>query len=350
MDENRTDLKAAFRELAAEESADVGPHAGLKRLIAYRRGTLPAAEREALQEHLSLCKRCAGLLVELRDFEAASAGGGAAGPESLRQDAWESLARHLPWKVSAIRPIAGATRRGSQRLRVPRFVMGAAAALLLALVGLTVWSAVTAQRERQRLALLEQRLEEREEALAAARRSLAAAERQLAAARPGREASRVHELKARVAELTSALEELRRTRQAPERQGQTTVASREIAVSVAPRFVLRGQETPTSGFLRGGGVVNAVQIPAQAKGFTVAVNLDDHPGYNEYRLELLDRDGKVLWTTRRPRTALLGDDGTSVSVSGLGPGRYRLRIEGLHARGSDLLAEYLLEVVTANPR
>ncbi|MFL6237390.1 MAG: anti-sigma factor family protein [Thermoanaerobaculia bacterium] len=340
MDENRIDLKAALRELASEESEDIGPHAGLKRLIAYRQGTLPAAEREVLQEHLSLCDRCAGLLLELRDFEAASAGRGVAGPESLRQEAWESLARHLPWKVSAIRPIAGAARRGSARQGASRFFLGAAAALLLFLVGLTVWSAVTAQWERQRLALLKQRLEAREEVLTAARRSLAEAER---------EASRVHELEAQVAELTSALDELRRTRPAPAKQGQTAVAS-EIAVSVAPRFALRGQETPKSGFLRGGGVVNTVQIPAQAKGFKVAVSLDDHPGYDEYRLELLDRDRKVLWTTRRPGKTLLGDEGTSVSVSGLGPGRYRLRIEGLHPRGSDLLAEYLLEVVTANPR
>jgi Putative zinc-finger len=346
VDENRIDLKAALRELAAEESADLGPHAGLKRLIAYRRGTLPAAEREALQEHLSLCDRCARLLLELRDFEAASAGGEAAGPESLRQEAWESLARRLP----AIRPVAGAARHQEPRQRAPRFLSGLAAALLLAALGLSIWAVVTMQRERQRLARLEQRLDEREEALAAARRSLAEAERELAAARalPEREASRVHELEAQVAELTSALAELRRTRQAPERQGQTAVAS-EVAVSVAPRFALRGQKTPKSGFLRGGGAVNAVQIPAPAKGFKVAVSLDDHPGYGEYRLELLDRDGKELWTTRRPRTALLGDDGTSVSVSGLGPGRYRLRIEGLHPRGSDLLAEYLLEV-TADPR
>lgn len=341
MAENGPDLKAALRELAAEESEDLGPHIGLRRLIAYRRGALPAAEREVLQEHLSLCKRCTGLLLELRDFEAASAGGEAAGPESLRQDAWESLAQHLPWKVSAIRPITGAARRGSPRQRAPRFIIGAAAALLLALVGLTVWSAVTVQRERQRLALLGQRLEEREQALAAARRALAEAERQLAAARarPEREASRVHELETQVAELTSALEELRRA----------AVASGEIAVSVAPRFVLRGQ-TLESGFLRGGGAVNAVRIPAPAKSFKVAVNLDDRAVYDEYRLELFDRDGKVLWSARRPRQALLGDDGTSVSVSGLGPGRYRLRIEGLHPRGSDLLAEYLLAVVTANPQ
>jgi len=351
VDEKRTDLKAALRELAAEEAADVGPHVGLKRLIAYRRGKLPVAEREALQEHLSLCPKCAERLLELRDFEATSAGGGAAGPESLRQSAWESLSQRLPWKVSAIRPITGGARRGAPRLRAPRFLVGLAAALLLAAIGLSVWSVVTIRQERQRLTRLEQQLQEREEALAAARLSLAEAGRQLAAARarPEREANRVHELEARVAELTSTLEDLK-ARQTPERRDQTAVASREIEVSVAPLFVLRGQEAPESGFLRGGGAVNAVQIPAQAKGFTAALSLDDHPAYDEYRLELIDRDGKVLWTARRPGKALLGDAGTTVSVQGLGPGRYRLRIEGLHPDKTELLADYLLDVVTADRR
>lgn len=345
MDENSTDPKA-LRELASEESEDIGPHVGLESLIAYRQGTLPAAEREALQEHLSLCQQCAGLLLELRDFEAASAGDVAAGPESLRQEAWESLARQLPWKVSEIRPIAGAAGRQAPRQRAPRLLIGLAATLLLAVLGLSVWAAIT------RLSVLEKRLDEREKALSVTRQSLAEAERQLAAARarPEREVSRVHELESQIAELTSALEEIRRTRQTPDTPDQTVVASREIAVSVSPRFVLRGQETPESGFLRGGGAVNAVPIPAQAKGFKVAISVDDRSGYDEYRLELFDQAGKVLWNARRPKAAFLGDDGTSVSVSGLGPGRYRLRIEGLHPRGSDLLAEYLLEVVTANPQ
>jgi hypothetical protein len=222
------------------------------------------------------------------------------------------------------------------------------AALLLALVGLSLWSAVTAHRDRQRLALLEQRLSEREEALAAVRRSLAEAERQLGA-RPAREARWVQELEARVAELTSELAATRRTALKPEGRPPQEVAS-AVGVAVAPRFVVRGRETPERSFLRGGGAVNSLRILAPEKGFTAAVDLGDHRGYAEYRLELIARDGKLLWTGRRRATALLGDDGTSIAVSGLGPGRYRLRIEGLNARGSDLVAEYLLEVVTASPR
>jgi hypothetical protein len=338
VDEKRPDLKAALRELASEETEDLGPHVSLKRLIAYRQGTLTAAERDAVQEHLSLCKRCTGLLLELRDFEAASAAGDAAGPESLQKEAWESISRRLSWKMSTFRPIAGAARREGPR-RASRFLVGVAAALLLVLLGVTVWSAITARRERQQLVLLQRQLDEREVALAAARRSLAGAERQLAEARarPESEASRVRELEARVTKLTSELEALRRERVA--------VASRQIDVSIAPRFTLRGQEAPDSGFLRGGGAVNPVRLQAQTKSFTAAVNLADRPAYSEYRFELVvDRDGQVLWAVRRPGKALLGDAGTSVSVHGVGPGRYSLRVEGLEPDRTELLAEYTLAV------
>lgn len=351
MDEKRTGLKAALRELAAEESGDAGPHVGSKRLIAYRGGTLPPAEREAVQEHLSLCARCSGLLLELRDFEAATARG-EAGPESLRQEAWDSLVRRLPSKTPVVRPIA--VREVPRRRRLPRFVLSAAAALLLAILGLTVWAAVTLQQERQRLARLEQRLEERDAAITALRGTLTEAERQLDAARRqiqgfekdrnavdrGQPDSRVQELEARIAELTATLEELRRT----ERRDPIVVASREIEVSVAPRFVMRGQENPDSNLLRGGGTVNTLQIAPQADRFTVALSLADHPVYSEYRIELLDRNGEILWSARRPGKSLLGDAGTKVSVSGLGPGLYRLRIEGLQPERGEILGEYILKI------
>ena len=94
MNENRTSFRAALRELAAEEAGGAGFHVGVKRLIAYCQGTLPAAESEAVQEHLSLCPRCTGLLLELRSFEAACASEGA-GPEAPRRKTWDFLVRRL---------------------------------------------------------------------------------------------------------------------------------------------------------------------------------------------------------------------------------------------------------------
>ena len=297
-----------------ENNGEAGPHPGLKRLLAYRAGTLPMAERETVQEHLSLCPRCTGLWREIRDFEAASAGGDV-GPESLREKAWDSLARRLAETPPAVRPIAGAARRETPRRRFSAFLGSAAAALLLAVAGLTLWAIVTVFQDRQRLALLERRLAERDAAVAALQRTLTETERQLGEAR------------AQIEDLGGP--------------GKETA----VDLSVAPRFALRGQETPASEYLSGGGgAVNILREGPQDGRFTVALRLADSPAYGEYRLELRDREGKVLRSLRRPGSALLGDDGTSVSIDGIGPGLYRLRVEGLPPERGRLLAEYLLEV------
>jgi len=329
----------------SDDDLKSGPHVGTRRLIAYREGRLPEAEREALQEHLSLCPRCTGLLRELRTFEARAAGAVEPGPEPLRQEAWESLLRRLPAKEPAARPIAALP---SRRRTGPSFLYYAAAALLLAAIGFSAWSAVTIRQERKRLAAVERRLEERESALAAAQRSLAETERQLQSARgqiqiltgskPDTRATDL--LEARIAELTKALEELRRTPRAPGGPDRISAGPRQIDLSAAPRFSLRGKE-PGDGFLRGGGAVNPVR---QADRVRLAVNTSDHPAFAEYRFELVDEAGKMLWTGRRPGRSLLGDAGTTLALSGLGPGRYRLRIEGLSPDSTELLGEYLLEV------
>jgi hypothetical protein len=335
VDEKRTDLRAALRDLASEESGDIGRHVGLKRLIAYRQETLPEAEREKVQEHLSLCPRCTGLLRELRDFEAAAAGGDA-GPESLRQEAWSSLVRRLPAKTPVVRPLASAPPPAARR-HFPNFVIAAAAALLLAVVGLALWAAITVRQERQLRTRLERRLEERDAALAALQKSLAEAERHLAARGQDPEKER---LERRIAELSATIAELRG--RPTEKKDQIAAASPGIEVSVAPRFVLRGQPLPGD-LLRGGGAVNPVRSP-RGERFAVAFDLTARPAFTEYRLELLDRNGKLLWAGRRPDGSLSGDAGTSVSIGGLSPGRYRLRIEGVRPDGSELLAEYLLQV------
>jgi hypothetical protein len=296
----------------------------LKRLIAYRERTLPAAEHEAVQEHLSLCSHCTGLLLELRDFQSAVAKG-EAGPESLRQEAWESLVRRLPGARPVVRPIAGASRREAQRpWRGSPILAGAAATLLLAVAGLAGWAMVTVREQRQRLASLEQRLNERDAKLAALESALAGEE----------------ELAAKVAELTASVEALRRTPVVP--RGGIAHAAQQIAVAVSPRFALRGQQTSESGVLRGEGEINSVRMPRADERFAVTLRLPDQPSYEEYRFELLDRDGKVLWSGRRPGRSVLGDAGTSVSVTGVGPGLYRLRIEGVSPVRIELLGEYVL--------
>jgi hypothetical protein len=322
-------------------------HSGLERLIAYREGTLSAAERESVQEHLSLCPSCTRLLLELRDFEADTAAGDA-GPESLRQEAWDSLARRLPQKPPVVRPISGAPRpTAPPPPRRVRTLTAAAAALLFAVLAFSLWRQMALEQQLEKrnaqLASLQRSLEESERRLLATQSRIQGVRESPAPADPKAPDRRVDALEARIAELTAEVESLRRNMQSPERPERIAVASRSIEVSVAPRFVLRGQE-PAGGLLRGNGEINPVQPEEPAGRFTVALDLIDSPAHDEYRLELIDREDRVLWTTRRPGAELLGDAGITVSIAGLGPGRYRLRIEGLLPRRSRRLAEYLLEV------
>jgi hypothetical protein len=82
-----------------------------------------------------------------------------------------------------------ARHQSPPRRRIPFFVAGLAAALLLAVVGLSIFGRFESadgeagREESRRLVRLEQLLREREEELAAARHSLAKVERQLATER-----------------------------------------------------------------------------------------------------------------------------------------------------------------------
>ena len=316
-----------------DKQDDLRPHLGTRRLIAYREGKLTAAERDAVQEHLSLCPRCTGLLRELKDFEAA-AESGAMAPEPLRQEAWAGLVERLPAKPPVLRPVTPFPR--SRARSMFRAATVAVAALLLAVVGL----GLLVRMERQRLAGLERRLATREQTLSGLKLSLADAVRQLDAAH-----GRIRSLET---ESTSRADELERLRRNPPPApplppaGGDRLAAADLDVSLAPRFVLRGEESPEGEFLRSGGKENRVKT--EDGGFTVALGLPDSPAFPRVRLELTDRNDKVVWTGRRPGDALLGDDGTSLTIHGLKPGRYRLRVEGLQPDSTRFLAEYLLDV------
>lgn len=358
MNDERTDPKAALREPAVEEEAAIAPHPGWKRLLAYREGTVGAAEREALQEHLSLCRRCSELLRELRDFETESAAG-AAPALAGRGEAWNALLERLPPALGLpsehppTRPGAErSSREPSPPRRISRLAYAAAAALLLAMVGLAAWTAGRVQQERRRVAELEQRLAERHGSLAALEASFVEARRRLEAANErlrrleqeaaDRSSDRERELAAQTAELRAEVEALRREAEA--RAGDAPrMAARRAEVAAAPRFVLR-QEGPPGAFSRPGGELNIVRLPPAAEPITMLLDLSGRPAFDEYRLELLSGEGETLWAGRRRASALLGDAGTAISLRGLEPGRYRLRVEGLRPGGTDLLDEYLLEV------
>lgn len=362
MDERQSDLKDALHGPAAGPAEGIGPHPGWKRLLAYREGTVEAAEREAVQEHLSLCRRCTGLLRELVDFEA-DATAGAAVPSAEREQAWNALLERLPAAStrsaeSASRaPAAGRANREPLAPRQPQnfapwLGYAAAIALLLVTVGLAAWTATRVRQERRHVADLEQRLVERQQGLLALEQSLDEARRQLEAANEqlrlleleaaDRAPERGNELAARVAELSAEVERLRRQR-GPATDDRPRLAAHQVEVSVAPRFALREPGRPAIPFLNPD-ASNAVRLPAVAEPLTLLLDLSSSPTFAEYRLELLDASGNIAWTARRPAGSLLGDAGTTLSLRGLTPGSYSLRIEGARPDGTSLLADYALEI------
>jgi tetratricopeptide (TPR) repeat protein len=87
---------ASHPDHLGEEVEAAGQHVELERLTAYYEGRMTTAEREELQEHLSLCVRCSALLRELHEFASDSGERGLSGPEHLEQEAWELLVQSRP--------------------------------------------------------------------------------------------------------------------------------------------------------------------------------------------------------------------------------------------------------------
>jgi len=112
------DLQGGARAGAGEAAA--GMHPGLDRLAAFHEGELPEAEAERVREHLSVCRECADLLLDWRDFArdepAGTASAATAAWERDRDRVREGVARRVgagagrpsmaPWWVAAAAVIA----------------------------------------------------------------------------------------------------------------------------------------------------------------------------------------------------------------------------------------------------
>lgn len=88
MSQERSDFRQTLREAAGRAGAAEPTQAGhpdLDRLAAYHDGSLPEPEAERVREHLALCRECADLLLDYRDFAREEPAGAA----SATAAAWE---------------------------------------------------------------------------------------------------------------------------------------------------------------------------------------------------------------------------------------------------------------------
>ena len=142
MADSESRLRAEIAGSLAGDGPAPGPHPDADRLMAYHAGELPGADAEQVQEHLSLCRPCMEDLLDLESFVAA----GERGPAPVKDLGAASLLRSL--------------QRETGR-RAPSWLPLAAAALLMATLGLGIWGT------HQRLLLNE--LRERSGAIASPR-------------------------------------------------------------------------------------------------------------------------------------------------------------------------------------
>lgn len=137
MSDDRNDHRSDFRDAlqegarAAAGEAGEGGHPDLDRLAAYHEGELPEAEAERVREHLSLCRECADLLLDWRDF----ARGEPAGAASATAAAWERDRERV--REGVRRRVGVAPRRAP----ITPWVVAAAASVACVILAALWWQA-----------------------------------------------------------------------------------------------------------------------------------------------------------------------------------------------------------------
>ena len=106
-------------------------------LAAYQARELPPAEERRVQDHLSLCRECALLLLDLQELDDPDFGREIEVPVGTGEALWEGLRK----EIGEI-PVAAVVPFQRRRLAAPPPWMSAlAAALLVAVIGLSAWVA-----------------------------------------------------------------------------------------------------------------------------------------------------------------------------------------------------------------
>jgi len=145
---DKPSFEESLRALAARRPRE-GNHPTLKELVAYRGGELAAEEDDHIQEHLTQCRDCAQLLLDLAEFEQFPPPPEEEGPVDARAEAaWQRFRARLEEteEDAAFPPPILRPRLPLPFWRRPALPWALAAALALCVVGL--WQR-TGMQERE---------------------------------------------------------------------------------------------------------------------------------------------------------------------------------------------------------
>ncbi|HEY4562722.1 MAG TPA: zf-HC2 domain-containing protein [Thermoanaerobaculia bacterium] len=137
MSDHEPEIRQALEEWMAETGGDAGEHPDTEVLAAYQARELPPAEEQRVQDHLALCRECALLLLDLEELDDPDFGREIEVPAGTGEALWSRLRQEI-----RAAPAAAVVPFPRRRLAAPPPWMSAlAAALLVAVIGLSVWVA-----------------------------------------------------------------------------------------------------------------------------------------------------------------------------------------------------------------
>jgi hypothetical protein len=303
VNDERADLKALFEELANEEHRREPAHLTSDQLRNYLRGGMTAEEHAQAQDHLVLCRHCAGLLLALGGFAQLEQPTGTVLSDAELASAWEET------KAIIERHRAGEPRQAVERRRVlqafrPAHAWATAASLLIALLAIGAWS-LSLYRENRRLAdalgVVPRRRDQ--PAPAGGVPSIAAYEQQ-------------------VAEL---------------RQQVDTLSQPQPNVHVFDLYPADATRSSSSD-------ATTMNVPPGANLITVILNTAAEHEYRDYSVDVLDQSGTRIWQGERLRKTAFGNFTLMVPRRFLPTGRYRIQLRGVGGGQATVIEQYAVRV------
>lgn len=298
MKDSAEDLRRYMQALDDESSGTLEDHPGLAELIAYTQGSLEETATAEVRDHLRQCDACVATAEDARDFFEPGRQGEVAASDIETAREWKALWQRVDADRRATAPRPGLLQGFSAR------ALFALAASVVVAFGFTAFWAISLREEM--------------------------------AALRGSQETREAELKARLGQLEGDNQKLRELGQRFETQ-MAALANPQVNVPIYDVL-------PVDAGLRSGGASEAarVSVPQTAKHFILILNGAGQPDYQDYALEIVDRDNRAIWKGERLKRDAQGSFVITMERSFLRPGRYRLLLYGAKAGALTKIAEYTI--------
>lgn len=146
MNDHETEIRQALAEWM-EDAGGAGrksdEHPDAEALAAYQARELTPAEAQRVQDHLLLCRECATLLFDLEETGSPDFGREIEVPEGTGEVLWDRLRQEIRAAPSPSAEVVVPFQRFQRRRLAapPPWMSALAAALLVAVIGLSVWVA-----------------------------------------------------------------------------------------------------------------------------------------------------------------------------------------------------------------